>query len=126
FSNGRFILVPGSSGPQFVELCYCQPYRKPLTRTREYISIIRDVLRREAPVTAPGPAYPLPYGDGQGKPLLSTVHPLRADLPIHLAAQGQKKTNSAPEIADACLPPSFSPPHNHNYLNRFRAGLAVL
>lgn len=123
-SNGRFILGLGASGPQVVEGWYGQPYGKPLARTREYISIIRDVLNREAPVTAPGPAYPLPYGDGQGKPLLSTVHPLRADLPIHLAAQGPKNTELAAEIADGWLPAFFSPRHDADYRERLQAGFA--
>src|SRR6478735_8470370 len=52
-------------------------------RTREYIDIIRQVLRREQPVESAGPHYPLPYtGEGAwglGKPLKSIVHPLRAD-----------------------------------------------
>src|SRR5699024_5679698 len=99
-SGGRFILGLGASGPQVVDGGYGRPYGNPLAQTREYIAIIRDVLRREKPVTAPGPAYPLPYSDGRGKPLVSTVHPLRSDLPIHLAAQGPKNTELAAEIAD--------------------------
>src|SRR5699024_7421654 len=63
-SQGRFILGLGASGPQVVEGWYGQPYGKPLAKTREYIAIIRDVLRREGPVTAPGPAYPLPLEGG--------------------------------------------------------------
>lgn len=108
-SGGRFVLGLGASGPQVVEGWYGQPYAKPLARTREYIAIVRDVLRREHPVTAAGPAYPLPLPDGEGKPLRSTVHPLRADLPIHLAAQGPKNTALAAEIADGWLPAFFSP-----------------
>ena len=114
-SGGRFVLGLGASGPQVVEGWYGQPYAKPLARTREYIAIIRDVLRRENPVTAPGPSYPLPLPDdaagatGQGKSLRSTVHPLRADLPIHLAAQGPRNTALAAEIADGWLPAFLSP-----------------
>ena len=114
-SGGRFVLGLGASGPQVVEGWYGQPYAKPLARTREYVAIVRDVLRREAPVTAPGPAYPLPLPDGvpgstgQGKALRATVHPLRADLPIHLAAQGPRNTALAAEIADGWLPAFLSP-----------------
>ena len=114
-SRGRFVLGLGASGPQVVEGWYGQPYAKPLARTREYVAIVRDVLRREGPVTAPGPAYPLPLGadvagaTGQGKSLRSTVHPLRADLPIHLAAQGPRNTALAAEIADGWLPAFLSP-----------------
>lgn len=108
-SGGRFVLGIGASGPQVVEGWYGQPYARPLARTREYIGIVRDVLRREGPVTAAGPHYPLPRPDGEGKALRSTVHPLRADLPIHLAAQGPKNTELAAEIADGWLPAFFSP-----------------
>lgn len=114
-SGGRFVLGLGASGPQVVEGWYGQPYARPLARTREFVAIVRDVLRREAPVTAPGPAYPLPLpadapgATGQGKALRSTVHPLRADLPIHLAAQGPRNTALAAEIADGWLPAFLSP-----------------
>ncbi|MGY8805982.1 MAG: LLM class flavin-dependent oxidoreductase, partial [bacterium] len=43
-SKGRMILGLGVSGPQVVEGWYGQPFSKPLSRTREYIGIIRQVL----------------------------------------------------------------------------------
>ena len=93
-SNGRMILGLGVSGPQVVEGWYGGPFAKPLSRTREYISIIKQVLAREAPVANDGPHYPLPFtGEGAwglGKPLRSIVHPLRADLPIMMGAEGPK------------------------------------
>src|SRR5262245_59014158 len=74
-SNGRVILGLGVSGPQVVEGWYGQPFAKPISRTREYIDIVRQVLRREKPVTSAGAHYPLPYhGEGAwhlGKPLRS-------------------------------------------------------
>jgi F420-dependent oxidoreductase-like protein len=112
-SGGRVILGLGVSGPQVVEGWYGLPYPKPLARTREYIDIVRQVLAREGDVTSAGPHYPLPYpgadGMGLGKPLRSTVHPLRADLPIYLAAEGPKNVALAAEIADGWLPFLFSP-----------------
>lgn len=110
-TNGRLILGLGVSGPQVVEGWYGQPFPKPLARTREYIDIIRKVLKREAPVTNAGPHYPLPYpgGTGLGKPLKSIVHPLRADIPIYLAAEGTKNVALATEVADGWLPIFYSP-----------------
>lgn len=117
-SGGRFVLGLGVSGPQVVEGWYGQPYPRPLARTREYVDIVRQVLRREAPVTAPGPTYPLPLDGsnahgravtGFGKALRSTVRPLRADLPIHLAAEGPKNIALAAEIADGWLPLFYAP-----------------
>jgi F420-dependent oxidoreductase-like protein len=112
-SQGRMILGLGVSGPQVVEGWYGAPFSKPLSRTREYIDIIRQVLRREAPVTSTGEHYPLPYtGEGSwglGKPLRSIVHPLRADLPIFLGAEGPKNVALTAEIADGWLPLYYSP-----------------
>jgi F420-dependent oxidoreductase-like protein len=114
-SGGRVILGLGVSGPQVVEGWYGQPFGQPLARTREYVSIIRQVLRRDAPVTNPGPHYPLPLpagGPGSwglGKPLRSITHPLRADLPIFLGAEGPKNVALAAEIADGWLPLYYSP-----------------
>jgi len=112
-SKGRVILGLGVSGPQVVEGWYGQPFSKPLARTREYIDIVRQVLRREEPVTNDGPHYPLPYtGEGSwglGKPLRSIVHPLRADIPIFMGAEGPKNVALAAEIADGWLPLYYSP-----------------
>ena len=128
-SGGRVILGLGASGPQVVEGWYGQPYPKPLARTREYVSIVRDVLRREGPVSAPGPHYPLPYdgadASGLGKPLRSTVHPLRPDLPIYLAAEGPKNVALAAEIADGWLPFLFSPRANDEFAGYLANGFAL-
>jgi F420-dependent oxidoreductase-like protein len=112
-SNGRVILGMGVSGPQVVEGWYGQPFAKPLARTREVVDIIRRVLAREGPVTNDGPHYPLPYtGEGSvglGKPLKPIVHPLRADVPIWLGAEGPKNVAQTAEIADGWLPIFYSP-----------------
>jgi F420-dependent oxidoreductase-like protein len=112
-SGGRFILGLGVSGPQVVEGWYGQPFSKPLARTREYISIIRKILAREEPVSNDGPHYPMPYnGEGSwglGKPLRSITHPLRADIPIFLGAEGPKNVAMTAEIADGWLPLYYSP-----------------
>jgi F420-dependent oxidoreductase-like protein len=112
-SGGRMILGLGVSGPQVVEGWYGQPFSKPLARTREYIDIIRQVLRRDGPVASPGPHYPLPYtGEGawgMGKPLRSITHPLRPDVPIFMGAEGPKNVALAAEIADGWLPLYYSP-----------------
>ena len=110
-SGGRFILGLGASGPQVVEGWYGSPYARPLARTREYVQIVRSVLEREHPMKFDGDHYQLPLvgGTGLGKALRSTVHPLRRDLPIFLAAEGPKNVALAAEIADGWLPMWFSP-----------------
>jgi F420-dependent oxidoreductase-like protein len=112
-TGGRFMLGLGVSGPQVVEGWYGQPFSKPLARTREYIDIVRQVLRRERPVKNDGPHYPLPYfGEGawgMGKPLKSITHPLRSDLPIYLGAEGPKNVALAAELCDGWIPLWYSP-----------------
>jgi F420-dependent oxidoreductase-like protein len=116
-TEGRLILGLGVSGPQVVEGWYGQPFPKPLARTREYVRVIRDILRRETPVTNDGEHYPLPHpgGAGLGKALKLTVHPRRADLPIYLGAEGPKNVQLATEIADGWLPMFLSPYRTHIY-----------
>lgn len=111
--GGRFVLGLGVSGPQVVEGWYGRPFAKPLARTREYVSIVRQVLAREAPVRNDGPHYRLPYDGpgavGLGKPLKPITHPLRADVPIWLGAEGPRNVAMAAEIADGWLAIYFSP-----------------
>ena len=125
-SGGRFMLGLGASGPQVVEGWYGLPYPRPLARTREYVSIIRAILAREAPVEHDGEFFQLPYkgGTGLGKALKSTVHPLRTDLPILLAAEGPKNVALAAEIADGWLPFLFSPKSDAFYRGALAEGFA--
>jgi F420-dependent oxidoreductase-like protein len=127
-SGGRLILGLGVSGPQVVEGWYGVPFPKPLARTKEYVEIIRAILRREKPVEYAGEHYPMPYpgGTGLGKPLKLTVHPLRADIPIYLGAEGPKNVKQTTEIADGWLPIFYSPYRNDMYEGiTFRKGFEV-
>jgi F420-dependent oxidoreductase-like protein len=121
-SEGRVILGLGASGPQVVEGWYGQPYPKPLARTREYVSIVRSIVAREKPVEFVGEQYEMPLrgGTGLGKPLKSTLHPFRSDIPIYLGAEGPKNVALAAEICDGWLPLFFSPKADSFY----RAALA--
>jgi len=110
-SGGRFRLGLGVSGPQVVEGWHGQPFGKPLVKTREYVDIVRAILKREKPVEFHGDYYEIPYkgadATGLGKPLRSILHG-RADLPIYLAAVGPKNVALAGEIADGWIPIFFS------------------
>ncbi len=123
-SNGRFILGLGASGPQVVEGWYGQPYPRPLARTREYVDIVRQIIARKEPVEFSGDHYTMPFPDGTGlgKPLKSTVHPLRNDIPIYLAAEGPKNVALAAEICDGWLPFWFGPKSNDFYIEALTAG----
>jgi F420-dependent oxidoreductase-like protein len=111
-SGGRVLLGLGPSGPQVVEGWHGQPWGKPLAKTREYVEIVRTVLARQV-VEHHGAHYDVPYtgagATGLGKPLKLMARPLRADIPIYLAAMGPKAVALAREIADGWLPIFFVP-----------------
>jgi F420-dependent oxidoreductase-like protein len=125
-SGGRFILGLGASGPQVVEGWYGQPYPRPLERTREYVEIMRKIWARDDPVRYSGRHYQMPFagGTGLGKPLKSTVHPLRADIPVYLGAEGPKNVAMAAEIGDGWLPAFFSPKLDGFYREALAEGFA--
>ncbi|MEN3301074.1 LLM class F420-dependent oxidoreductase [Pseudonocardia sp.] len=105
-SNGRAILGLGASGPQVIEGFHGVPYDKPITRTREIIDICRKVWRRER-LEHDG-LYPIPLpegrGTGLGKPLKLINHPKRANIPIWVAALGDKNVEMTAELAEGWLP----------------------
>ena len=128
-SGGRVILGLGVSGPQVVEGWYGQSFAKPLARMREYIGVLRDIWARKGPVTNDGPHYPLPLGGrdgvtGLGKPLKSSVRPLREDIPIYLAAEGPKNIAMAAEICDGWLALFYSPYHDDFYREALAEGFS--
>jgi F420-dependent oxidoreductase-like protein len=112
-SGGRLLLGLGVSGPQVVEGWYGQPFAKPMARTREYVEIVRAVLRREGPLAYSGNHYRLPYdghgASGLGKPLKLIMEPKRRSIPIYLGAEGPKNVALAAEVADGWLPIFYSP-----------------
>ena len=109
-SGGRFLLGLGTSGPQVVEGWHGQQWGKPLEKTREYVEIVRAALRRDL-LEHHGTHYDIPVtnGTGLGKPLKLMARPLRADIPIYIAAMGPKAVAQAFEIADGWLPIFWSP-----------------
>jgi F420-dependent oxidoreductase-like protein len=110
-SGGRAILGLGASGPQVIEGWHGVAYDRPLQRTREIISICRQVWRRE--VLSNDGLYPLPLpagqGTGLGKPLKLLTHPVRSSIPIWVASLGPKNVEMTAEIADGWLPTLYIP-----------------
>ncbi len=111
-SGGRFILGLGPSGPQVVEGWHGVAYGRPLTRTREYISIIRKILAREEKLTHEGFHYQIPYrgkdATGLGKPLKSILHGDPA-LKIYTASISPNGMECAGEVADGVFPVWMNP-----------------
>src|SRR5437879_5455223 len=129
-SGGRFLMGLGTSGPQVVEGWHGEPWGKPLVKTREYVEIVRTVLRRET-LEHDGVHYTIPYvgpgATGLGKPLKLMARPLRSEIPIYLAAIGPKAVAQAFEIADGWLPIFWSPEQARQVfpLDRARPGFDV-
>jgi F420-dependent oxidoreductase-like protein len=110
--GGRFIAGLGVSGPQIVEGWYGEPWGRPYWRLRDYVAIMRKILRREAPVTHEGQEISLPYRGpgalGVGKPLKSILH-MNPDVPIYLGTGNEATVKLTAEIADGWLPLGFVP-----------------
>jgi len=124
-SGGRLRFGLGVSGPQVVEGWHGVPFGSPLARTREYVTLVRAALARREPLTLDGEVYTLPVPGGPGKPLKTNVTPLRADVPIYLAAMGPKNVALAAEIADGWLPLLFCPEHADVFALTVRDGFDV-
>ena len=110
-SGGRAIIGLGASGPQVIEGWHGLPYEKPLGRTREVIDLMRRGLRREVLTNEGIINLPLPEGQGTGlgKPLKILTHPERSNVPIYVAALGEKSVEQTAAIADGWLPILFVP-----------------
>ena len=114
-SGGRAILGLGASGPQVIEGFHGVPYDKPVARTREIIEICRKVWRRERLEHTGIYTMPLPpdQGTGLGKALKLINHPRRADIPIWVAALGDKNLAMTAELATGWLPHAVLPEKMH-------------
>ncbi|HEY0494354.1 MAG TPA: LLM class F420-dependent oxidoreductase [Kutzneria sp.] len=120
-SGGRFRLGLGVSGPQVSEGWHGVRFDKPLARTREYVDIVKSALKREK-LRYEGKHYTLPLPDGPGKALTLTVHPVREQIPIYLAAVGPKNLELAGEIADGWLAVFYSAEFASESLAQVAAG----
>ena len=120
-SGGRFRLGLGVSGPQVSEGWHGVRFAKPLARTREYVAVVRKALAREK-VAFDGEFFTLPLPDGPGKALTLTVHPVREQIPIYLAAIGPKNLELAGEIADGWLAIFFNPEYVDELVGHIGAG----
>jgi len=126
-SGGRFILGLGPSGPQVAEGWHGVPYGKPLTRTREYISIIRKILAREAPLTHEGEHYTIPNTGpgttGLGKPLKSILHG-NPQIPILTASISPNGLRCAGEVSDGVFPLWMDPERTELVSDHVNEGIA--
>ena len=126
-SNGRFIVGLGASGPQVVDGWHGVAYGRPMTRTKEYIEIMRKIFAREEPVEHQGFHYSMPYqgedGTGLGKPLKSM---LAADtsIKIYTAAITPKGLETSGEVADGVFPIWMPPEKGDVLIESIQTGLS--
>ncbi len=116
--GGRAIIGIGLSGPQIVEGWYGQPWGRPNARLRDYVTILRKILRREGPVLHDGSEIALPYrgpgSSGMGKPLKSVLH-TNPDIPIYLGTGQEANVKLTAELADGWLPMGYNAETRHVY-----------
>ncbi|MEP5763501.1 MAG: LLM class F420-dependent oxidoreductase [Halieaceae bacterium] len=124
-SNNRFIVGLGASGPQVVEGWHGVPYGKPITRTKEYIQIMRKIMGREGPVEYDGKIYQMPNkGEGTtglGKPLKSILEG-NPDIPIYTASITPAGLRCAAEVADGVFPVWMDPGKYDVFADDFNTG----
>ena len=126
-SQGRFIVGLGASGPQVVEGWHGAAYGKPITRTKEYITILRKIMAREGPVEHQGFHYSMPYqgedGTGLGKPLKSILLP-DTSIPIYTASITPAGLSGSAEVADGVFPIWMNPERYDVFEADINKGLA--
>ncbi|MEM9174385.1 MAG: LLM class F420-dependent oxidoreductase [Myxococcota bacterium] len=127
-SGGRFILGLGPSGPQVVEGWHGVAYGRPLTRTKEYISIIRTILAREERLEHEGFHYQIPFrgegSSGLGKPLKSILHG-DPNLQIYTASISPNGVKCAGEVSDGVFPVWMNPERYDIFEESLNAGFAA-
>lgn len=126
-SGDRFIVGLGASGPQVVEGWHGVPYGKPITRTREYIQIMRAIMARDEKVSFDGKVYQMPnQGEGTtglGKPLKSILA-ANPDIPIYTASITPAGLRCAGEVADGVFPVWMDPDKYSIFADDLEAGFA--
>jgi F420-dependent oxidoreductase-like protein len=120
-SGGRFRLGLGVSGPQVSEGWYGVPFARPVSRTREYVEIVRTALAHKT-VRHEGREYTIPL-DG-ARPLKLLARPVQERIPVYLGAVGPRAVEQVGEIADGWLPFMLDPDHASTLFEPLDRGLA--
>lgn len=119
FSGGRFGLGLGSSGPGVITGWHGMPYERPLDRIRDYVNIVRMIVRQER-VRYDGSVVSV------NGALRLMPEPVRERIPIYLGSISRRGTMLAAEIADGWLPNHFAPGHFATVMSpALSAGLAA-
>lgn len=95
-TDGRAVLGLGLSGPKVIESWHGMDFRPALRRQRETIEIVRQVLSGDE-VTYDGKLFDLQH-------FRLRFEPLRSNVPIYVAAQGETNIELTGEFGDGWMP----------------------
>lgn len=96
-SEGRFILGLGTSGERVVEGFHGVPYKKPLTRMRQYIKAIQTLLAGGRLSDAGADLWEFRH-------FKLEMTPVRDRVPIYCACLNEKAIRMIGEVADGWMP----------------------
>ncbi len=113
-SEGHFFLGLGTSGKLVIEDLHGQPFRKPLTRMREYIDIVRKASRGER-LDHEGEFF-------RTQRFRLRIKPYRPDLPIYIASLSPASLHLTGELADGWLPIFLAPSRMEAAVAELKAG----
>src|SRR4249920_2513505 len=113
-SEGRFFLGLGTSGQLVVEDLHGEKFRKPLTRMREYIDIIRKAARGER-LDHDGEFFHI-------QRFRLRLTPYRPNLPIYIASLSPPSLRLTGELADGWLPIYLAPSRMPAAVAELKAG----
>jgi alkanesulfonate monooxygenase SsuD/methylene tetrahydromethanopterin reductase-like flavin-dependent oxidoreductase (luciferase family) len=116
-SGGRFVLGLGLGVGFVIERWFGVDYERPLTRMREFLQVVRGILRapEDGPFSFTGEVFrvrknPAPFLDAP------------VDVPLYLAAVGPKMLQLAGELADGVVVGAVNSPE---YMAHVQASLAI-
>jgi alkanesulfonate monooxygenase SsuD/methylene tetrahydromethanopterin reductase-like flavin-dependent oxidoreductase (luciferase family) len=96
-SEGRFVLGIGTSGKRVIEGFHGRPFDKPLTQ-------VGDVIRATRTLLSGGKLSDAGAKNADYRPFRLEMKPVRADIPIYVAALKQKAIEAIGEQADGWIP----------------------
>ncbi len=96
-SEGRFILGLGTSGANVVEGFHGVPYKKPLTRMRQYIRVIQTLMRGQRLSEVDADLWELRH-------FKLAMTPVRDRVPIYCACLNDNAIRMVGELADGWIP----------------------
>ncbi|MCD5400092.1 MAG: LLM class flavin-dependent oxidoreductase [Dehalococcoidia bacterium] len=113
-SEGRFFLGLGASGKLVIEDFHGEKFRKPVTRMREYIDILRKAMKGER-LDHDGEFF-------QTQRFRIRFPAFRPDLPIYIASLGAPSLRMTGELADGWLPIYLAPARMDAAVAELKAG----